>query len=68
MTFAPADRVEVYDGDEDAWFVGAIEDEAEIKGMDFWVVRLDDGPVQFGMQVRVMAVPFDRPEWIRAVP
>lgn len=70
MDFNPGDAVQVFDGDENAWFDGFVEDSTVVKhpsvgNHEFYVVRLYDGPVQFGMQVRVMAVPFDRPEWIR---
>lgn len=69
-TFNSGDAVQVFDGDEDAWFDGYVEESAEVDHPsvgrhDFWLVRLHDGPVQFGMQVRVMAVPYSRPEWIR---
>lgn len=70
-TYAPLDRVEVYDGDEDAWFAGYVESEATLTfpggRQDCWVVRLDDGPIQWGRKLAIMAVPFSRPECIRAL-
>jgi hypothetical protein len=69
VTYAPLDRVQVYDGDEDAWFAGWVESETVLTfpggRQSCWVVRLDDGPTQFGQKVSVMAVPFSRTEWIK---
>lgn len=71
MTYAELDRVEVFDGDENAWFAGYVESESSLTfpggTQDVWVVRLDDGPIQFGRKVAIMAVPFSRPEWIRSI-
>jgi hypothetical protein len=69
--YAPFDRVEVFDGDEDAWFAGYLESESTLTfpggAQDCWVVRLDDGPIQFGRKLSLIAVPFSRPEWIRSL-
>lgn len=70
--FEPFDRVQVYDGDEDAWFDGSVEStstlETALGSIDAWVVRLDDGPVQFGRKVSIMAVPVTTPQHIRRIP
>lgn len=62
--FGPGDTVSVYDADADEWFDGVVETEDTLNGRDYWVVRLDDGPIQHGRQVDVMAVPLDRRDLI----
>jgi hypothetical protein len=63
----PFDAVQAYDPDAETWFDGFIESEATIKTDDFWIVRLHDGPVQYGQKVTVLAVPYTRPDWIRGL-